>query len=126
MNGVTGLKPTSTKGIVPISRTLDSAGPITHDLTDALLIYSCMRDKLLLPIKPSKTEDMKLAVNTFNREQVSEAQLARYEMVFEALRCDGVRITEVLHAHSPYQRDVMCCERKKSLNFNMQTQNTVQ
>lgn len=52
-NGVTGLKPPhgalSSQGILPIARTLDSAGPITRDLRDALLVYSCMRDRPLRP-----------------------------------------------------------------------------
>lgn len=43
VHGVTRLKPAHgilpSGGIVPIARTLDSAGPITHDIGDALLVY---------------------------------------------------------------------------------------
>lgn len=118
-NGVTGLKPAHgslpSDGIIPIARTLDSAGPITRDLTDAILIYSCMREKPLPPIEPAKPKDICLAVNIFNREQVSEAQLARYETVFDALRRDGVKITEVSHTHTKYQQDIMRCEFRHDL-----------
>ena len=47
-NGVTGLKPAhgslSSRGIIPISHTLDSAGALTRDMSDALLLYSGMRE----------------------------------------------------------------------------------
>lgn len=75
-NGVTGLKPAhgslSSDGIIPIARTLDSAGPITRDLSDSLLVYSCMRDEALQPVEPIVPEKMQLAINIFDRDQVSE------------------------------------------------------
>ena len=118
-NGVTGLKPAhgslSSDGIIPIARTLDSAGPITRDLSDALLVYSCMRDEALQPIEPMPPEKIQLAINTFNREQVSEAQLARYDSVLNSLKADGVRITEITNAHTKYQRDIMRCEFRHDL-----------
>jgi amidase len=110
-NGVTGLKPThgslSSDGIIPIARTLDSAGPITRDLSDALLVYSCMRDESLQPVEPMAPEDIRLAVNTFDRDQVSEAQLERYETVLNKLRDDHVKISEVTHVYTQYQRIIM-------------------
>lgn len=118
-NGVTGLKPAhgalSFQGIIPIARTLDSAGPITRDMADALLIYSCMREKPLTSINSKKPKNIRLAVNNFDKEQVSQAQLARYECVFDRLRQDGVYIDEVTHAHVPCQRDVMHFEFQNDL-----------
>ncbi|MDR7855496.1 amidase family protein [Tissierella sp.] len=118
-NGVTGLKPAhgslSSDGIIPIARTLDSAGPITRDLSDALLVYSSMRDEALQPVEPMPPEKIHLAINIFNREQVSEAQLARYDTVLNALKADHVQITEVTHAHTKYQRDIMRYEFRHDL-----------
>ncbi len=118
-NGVTGLKPAfgslSAQGIVPIAPTLDSAGPITRDLADALLVYSAMRDKPLAPVGPMLPRTMHLAVNTYQRDQVSSGQLALYEAVFDALRHDGVKISEVNHAYVPGQRDIMRCEFRHGL-----------
>ena len=118
-NGVTGLKPAhgslSSEGIIPIARTLDSAGPITRDLTDALLVYSSMKDKAIQPIKAMAPENIHLAVNIFNRDLVSEEQLARYDTVLNELRANHVQITEVTHAYSEYQRDIMRCEFKHDL-----------
>lgn len=118
-NGVTGLKPVhgslSSDGIIPIAKTLDSAGPITRDLTDALLVYSCMRDKSLTSIEPITPEKMHLAINIFNRDQVSEAQLAKYGTVINELKSNHVQITEVTHAYTKYQRDIMRCEFRHDL-----------
>lgn len=118
-NGVTGLKPAhaslSSDGIIPIARNLDSAGPITRGLSDALLVYSCMKDETLQPVEPMAPEKIHLAINIFARDQVSEAQLARYETLLNALKKDGVQITEVTHSHTKYQRDIMRCEFRHDL-----------
>lgn len=118
-NGVTGLKPAhgslSSEGIIPIAKTLDSAGPITRDLTDALLVYSCMKDEALQPVEPMSPESIHLAVNIFNRDQVSQVQLERYETVLNQLKCNRVKISEVVHAYTEYQRDIMRCEFRHDL-----------
>jgi amidase len=118
-NGVTGLKPAhgslSSNGIIPIARTLDSAGPITRDLSDALLVYSCMRDEALQPVEPMAPENIHLAINNFNREMVSEAQLSRYDTVLNELKKDKVLVTEVTHEYTKCQRDIMRCEFRHDL-----------
>ncbi|MGB0376240.1 MAG: amidase family protein [Flavobacteriaceae bacterium] len=57
-NGVVGLKPTigrvSRSGIVPISSSLDTAGPITKNVVDALIVFNAIQgndpdDPLALP-----------------------------------------------------------------------------
>lgn len=118
-NGVTGLKPAhgslSPDGIIPIAKTLDSAGPITRDLPDALLVYSCMKDEALQPVEPAAPDKIRLAVNIFDRNQVSEAQLLRYDTLLNALKADGVYVAEVNHAYVKYQLDIMRCEFKHDL-----------
>ncbi len=118
-NGVTGLKPAhgslSSDGIIPIARSLDSAGPMTRDLSDALLVYSCMKDNPMPPVDPIAPGALRLAVNVFNRDQVSDAQLARYDAVLQALKAACAQITEVTHAYTKYLRDVMRCEFRHDL-----------
>lgn len=118
-NGVTGLKPPhgalSSQGILPIARTLDSAGPITRDLRDALLVCSCMRDRPLNPIEPAPPEKIRLAVNLYNQEQVSKAQLERYDRLLSALRADGAQIETVQHPYCPHQKDIMRYEFRHDL-----------
>lgn len=49
VNGVVGIKPTiglvSQDGIIPISHTFDTAGPMGRTLTDATLLFQAMSDK---------------------------------------------------------------------------------
>ncbi|MCL2885103.1 MAG: amidase family protein, partial [Oscillospiraceae bacterium] len=113
-NGVTGYKPPagalSSAGILPLAHTLDSAGPITHGLADAILVYSGMRNTPIEKIAPVRPDTLRIAVNTFHRDQVGTRQLAKYDAVLDALRQEGGAVTEVSHADTPYQRDVMRCE----------------
>ncbi len=119
--GVTGLKPPhgslSSQGIIPISHTLDSAGTLTHDFADALLLYSGMRDAPFNAITPTEPAELHIAINGFGRKQVSEAQLARYEVLFDALRKSGCSFSQVSHAASPCISDVMRCEFKHDLEY---------
>lgn len=114
VNGVTGLKPPSgalsQDGIIPISHTLDSVGTLTRDMSDALLVYSGMRTEKAHEVTHAAPQNIHIAVNTFNREKISEAQLERYDVLFDALRCAGVQINEVSHPYQPYQADIMRCE----------------
>lgn len=118
-NGVTGLKPAcgslSQQGIVPIAHTFDSAGPITRDLSDALLVYSSMRDAAFRPVRPMSPESLHLAINIFRQDQVSDAQRARYEVLLDSLKSDGVRVTEVTHAVPEHYKDICRCEFRKDL-----------
>ena len=118
-NGVAGLKPPhgalSGRGIVPISHTLDSAGTLARDFSDALLLYSGMRDTPLPNLAPADPAELRIAVNTFGRDQVSEAQHGRYEVLFDALRGAGVSFSQVCHAHAAAQSDIMRCEFRRDL-----------
>jgi len=124
-NGVTGYKPPAGKlsapGILPIARTLDSAGPITRDLTDAIMVYSGMRDRPIEKISAARPDELHIAVNTHNRDQVGEQQLAKYKTVLNALRHDGGIVTEVVHADTPYQGDIMRCEFRHDLEDYLST-----
>lgn len=118
-NGVVGLKPPHgalpSEGIIPISHTLDSAGPMADTFTDALLVYQGMRDEGGLDIAPAAAGDLHLAVNTYNRDRVSQDQWARYEALFRDLRGAGAKMSEVYHPYAPEMKDIMRCEFKHDL-----------
>ncbi|WMJ23158.1 amidase family protein [Paludicola sp. MB14-C6] len=118
-NGVTGLKPPagtlSSVGIIPIAHTLDSAGALTKDFQDAYMIYSGMCEKPLDNILPLKVNSLHVAVNIFNQEQVSEAQLKKYDTLFKRLKDDGANFAEISQEYVPYQQDIMSCEFRKDL-----------
>lgn len=116
VNGVTGYKPPhgalSLSGIVPISKMLDSPGPITQSLEDAILIYNAMRQNRLPPIMSTEPHAIHLAINIYNSEMVSDAQMAKYNAVIEGLLQDGATISEVNHSYCPLQKDIMRIEFK--------------
>lgn len=118
-NGVVGFKPsygtTLNSGIVPISHTLDCAGPLARTLADAIVVYSAMREQPLAPIKPLDPKNICLGINRFGRERVSVAQLARYDVLFRRLRNAGVHFSEVTHASTPHLKSIMLHEFKRDL-----------
>ena len=110
-NGVVGVKPPvgalSARGVVPLAHTLDSVGVLARTVEDALLIDDAMRDEPLGQAPEIAPEGLRLAVNGFNRERVSEAQLARYDGLLGRLRAAGARIGEVVQPYAPQQKVVM-------------------
>ena len=127
-NGVTGLKPAygslSGEGIVPIACLLDSAGPITRTLEDAIRIYEAMRGENIGQVQKTEPHELRLAVNTFNRENVSEAQLGLYDIVLNWLREAGAHIVEAEHPYQPRQRDLMRYAFREDLNAYLAAKNT--
>ncbi len=119
-NGVTGLKPVhgalSGDGIVPIACILDSAAPITRTLQDAILIYGAMCGENTEKVEKTETCQLRLAVNTFNRAQVSQEQLALYDRLLDKLKKDGAEVTAVEHPYQPRQRDLMRYAFREDLN----------
>ncbi|MBE6930981.1 MAG: hypothetical protein E7463_11970 [Ruminococcaceae bacterium] len=124
-NGVTGFKPAhgslSAQGIIPIAHTLDSAGPLTRDLSDAILFYSAMRDQPLPDIAPKVPGKLRIAVNQFNRELVSPEQCAYYDELLQKLRDAGAAVSEARHPAVPQQLDIMRCEFRHDLEQYLKT-----
>lgn len=118
-NGIAGLKPPagslSSKGIIPIARTLDSAGALSKNLSDAILLYHGMAEKPFAPIESIPVKELKVGINLYNKERISEVQCRRYEELCDSLRRDGAHFFEVMQPYSPYQRSVMLCEFKRDL-----------
>ena len=120
-NGVTGVKPAYGNlpgdGIVPIAYLLDSAGPITRTLQDAICIYRAMRGDMPEKVHRIEPQQLRLAVNVFNREIVSEEQLGLYDDLFVRLKEAGANITEVEHPYQPRQRDLMQYAFREDMNM---------
>lgn len=117
-HGVTGFKPGCGSlpgtGIIPIATTIDMAGPITKTVEDAMLIYSGMADKQTA-VQPAHIKGLRIAVNTYNMNEVSSEQLDRYQTLLDGLQEDGAAVTQACHAHSPHQRIIHRCEFREDL-----------
>ena len=99
-NGICGLKPPagalSTEGIIPISRTLDSAGAMARNFTDTLKLYSAMRDDPLPEMKPKETGELRIAVNLANRAVLPADRKRFIRLLLKQLRASGAAIGTVI------------------------------
>ncbi len=111
-NGVTCFKPAGGslpgEGIIPICYALDTAGPLTRDVRDAHMVYSALSARPVAPIRPAPAGNLKIAVNTYNRDQVSNEQLEQYSSLLNDLKNAGSEITEICQPSvSVLRRNVM-------------------
>lgn len=127
-NGICGLKPPagtlSPGGIVPIARTLDSAGAMAKDFTTALQLYSAMRDEPLPPVLPCPIDSLRIAVNTANRGMVSPEQQTFLHETLRRLRDGGTVIHEITQDPTPLQQIIMQYEFKPHLEDYLRTAST--
>ena len=104
-NGICGLKPPagvlSQKGIIPISKTLDSAGAMAQNVSDTLKLYSAMRDEPLPEIKQTPAGKLRIAVNIANADMNPEKRRKFFGEVIEKLRNNGVVISKVDEPPTP-------------------------
>ena len=118
-NGICGLKPPvgtlSAEGIIPIARTLDSAGPMARNLSDTLKLYSAMRDEPLPELKPKEISQLRIAVNLAN-ESVFSADRKRFiHLLLERLKKAGAAIENVIQMPPPELVTIMRWEFRPML-----------
>ncbi len=118
-NGVSGLKPEcgalESAGIVPISKTLDTAGALARNFTDAYLLYNCMRKSYLPALSQARCDRMRIAVNVFNRDIVSDNQMRLYGELISRMSKDGCVFTEIEQKSEPQIFDIMLNEFKSGV-----------
>ena len=118
-NGICGLKPPvgvlSAEGIIPIARTLDSAGPMARNLSDTLKLYSAMRDKPLPELKPKETSRLRIAVNRANESMLPAGQAHFIRLLLERLEKAGAVIENVIQMPPPELVTIMRWEFKPML-----------
>jgi amidase len=116
-NGIVGLKPTmglvSRTGIVPISSTLDTAGPMARNVYDAALLLSAIRgNDPLDPITQLKTDEpidytkalehinyknLRIGIDLNNYNNLSQKRKDAFDQVVETLKQNGVTIIKDLN-----------------------------
>lgn len=118
-NGICGLKPPagtlSADGIIPIARTLDSAGAMTTCFEDALEMYSAMRDEPFGPVAPADAGAMRIAVNTANRDMVSSGQMEALGELLRGLKERGARVDEISQPFVESMKVIMQWEFREQL-----------
>ena len=117
-HGVVGFKPAHGslpgKYIVPISATMDTAGPMAKTVRDAMLLYSGLRGKPLR-VQPAHAKGLRLAVNTYRLDDIPQEARDGYERLLDALQQDGAAVTDVCHPWTPRQSLIHRCEFREDL-----------
>ena len=118
-NGICGLKPPvgtlSAEGIIPIARTLDSAGAMARNLTDTLKLYSAMRDEPLPELNPLRTDELHIAVNRANGEAIQGSRKHFLNSLLEKLKAGGAATGEVDQGAAPEMITIMRWEFRPML-----------
>ena len=118
-NGICGLKPPvgslSSEGIIPIAKTLDSAGPMARNFSDALKLYSAMRDEPLPEMKPKEPGSLRIAVNRANGFRVPADEKRFIRRLLGRLKKDGAAIENVIQMPPPELATIMRWEFKPML-----------
>jgi aspartyl-tRNA(Asn)/glutamyl-tRNA(Gln) amidotransferase subunit A len=99
--GIVGLKPTYGEvpldGVVPLSPTLDHAGPLAQTVTDAWHIYHALLGRPAgRPLAPRPIAGLRVGVlRKYFCDVLDDDVRARFEESIEALRKAGARVDEV-------------------------------
>ena len=124
-NGICGLKPPagtlSSEGIIPIARTLDSAGAMARNMTDTLKLYSAMRDEPLPDLKPIPLNRLRIAFNRANEEFTPKEMKPLLRPLQDRLMESGTEIGEVWQPPLPELMTVMRWEFKPHLEDYLRT-----
>ena len=108
--GIVGLKPAfgeiSCEGVVPLSATLDHAGPMTRTVADAALMYDVMRGSQPRTLA-SQGAPMHFGVpGGYLFEKLNDGVRQAFERVRDSLVASGHRLTVVDIPHSAWTADV--------------------
>lgn len=124
-NGICGLKPPagvlSKEGILPLSKTFDSAGAMAMNMTDTIRLYSAMRSEPLSEIKPITLAKLRVAVNIANADRNPEEKRAFLNELIMLMKANGVQMGEVNEPMALQVPTIMKWEFKTSLEEYLKT-----
>lgn len=141
-NGIVGLKPTmglvSRTGIVPISSTLDTAGPMAKNVYDCALLLSAIRgndsDDPVTCIKDEYTKDytkylenintnkLRIAIDKTNFDKLSSKRKKAFEDTVNTLKQHGVTVIEDIKIDQVKKiYHIMLYEFKQVMNHYLST-----
>ncbi len=118
-NGIVGFRPSigaiSQKGIIPISFTLDTAGPFTRTVKDTALMFAGLTGR---PLVEDIREEIKGKVVGYNTWQSKDTEdlLPYTEQAIAVLEKAGAFIRRISIPEAPHIMDVMKYEFKYAMN----------
>jgi amidase len=118
-NGIVGFRPStgaiSQQGIIPISFTLDTAGPFTRTVEDAAIMFAALTGQEVVKDMQESIKGKVIAYNTWKPKD-SEEWLEHTEEAVQKLEAAGAIIKRMEIPETPYIMDVMKYEFKYAMN----------
>ena len=95
--GVVGFKPSEgridLRGVFPLSRTLDTIGPLARSVEDCVLIDMALRGRATTPVRPIEVKGLELVVpGSAEIDDVDDAVAANMQEALTHLSATGARI----------------------------------
>ncbi|MDF2609877.1 MAG: amidase [Lachnospiraceae bacterium] len=99
-NGIVGFRPSmgalSQKGLIPVSFTLDTAGPMTKTVKDAAIIYGELTNYFVdIPSGKTDLSRLNIGIAMDNIENVTSEQGKKIEAILSILKKSGANIKKV-------------------------------
>jgi aspartyl-tRNA(Asn)/glutamyl-tRNA(Gln) amidotransferase subunit A len=99
-NGIVGFKPTQRRvpldGVVPLSSTLDSIGPLARSVACCAVLDAVLADEPVKPLRPRAIKGMRLAVPvSVVLDDLDEAVARAFERALETLTRHGALIERI-------------------------------
>lgn len=120
INGIVGLRPSSgvisQTGIIPISFTLDTAGPFTRTVKDAAVMFAGLTDTAPVRCKTTGIKGKVIGFNDWLPQDMSEDTIVGTEEAVKELEKAGAVIRRISIPKTKYIMDVMKYEFKHAMN----------
>ncbi len=145
-NSVVGIKPTvgliSRSGIIPISSTQDTAGPMAKTVEDAAVLLEAMRgydekdaatyrlpfveqESYLAALDTEKAKGMRVGVYMENFDTLKEEQKALWQEAILAIKTAGIQVIEIKEGYGHLlhmeESPLLSHEFKSGLNYYLAT-----
>jgi amidase len=95
-NGLVGFRPSmgsiSSRGIIPISFTLDTAGPMTRTVTDAAIFFSELTNNQLKLSNVMDLNGVTVGINEWGKADLTEEEVQKTEIIITELEYAGANI----------------------------------
>ncbi len=119
-NGIVGLRPStgviSQNGIIPISFTLDTAGPFTRTVEDAAIMFAGLTDTPVIRADGISLKGMTIGYNEWDSGEEPEQLAVKTEEAIRELERQGARIKRLVIPESKHIMDTMKYEFKYAMN----------
>ncbi|MBH1940624.1 hypothetical protein I5677_06960 [Mobilitalea sibirica] len=124
-NGIVGFRPStgviSQKGIIPISFTLDTAGPFSRTVEDAAIMQAGLTDTPVVIPERFDVKGMIIGYNDWDNGELTEETVVITERMIKELENQGAIIKRISIPETKYIMDTMKYEFKYAMNQYLST-----